>query len=80
MPLIKHVTGPQEIEQAAALRPLSELGLHTGHAMVRHNLIDLEPCRLGLGALVIDGLVHSGDSGIENCLHGTPLSAEMVSI
>ena len=67
----EHVTAPEHVEQAPALRPVDEPGADAAHTLIRDHGVDREARGLGLGALVGGGLVRGRDAGVEDGLrHG----------
>jgi hypothetical protein len=60
----KGVASAEQVEQAAALGALGELGADAGDPFVPNDLIQLEAGLLGLGALVLDGLLAGADAGV----------------
>ena len=53
----KGVPGAEDIEQPFSLGPVTQRRAHPGHAVIGHHLVQLEARRLGLGALMVEGLV-----------------------
>jgi hypothetical protein len=67
----QNVVFPQKVEKPPPLWTVGQPGGYAGHAMIRHNLIDLEACGLRLGALMFNRLVGGRHTGVQDRLHGT---------
>ncbi len=66
------VTLPQLVEQTTTLGPFNQSLPDTGNSVVRDHLIDVKPSLTSLADLVVQGLVHGGNTSVENRSDGAP--------
>jgi hypothetical protein len=60
------IARPEHIEQPPPFGPISKLGAHAGHPVVRHYLIQVKARRLGVRPLVGQSLLGGADPGVQD--------------